>query len=343
MYSSFKKHQLITESWRRFIQEASEQEVKHFGGWIDEGYLDSFSAKVSNLWNDPEGYSPELYILNDDELQFLGRGTFRAVYAVKNDKDYVVKFAFDSQGMTMNKREFDLQQDPSNLFPKVFKHSDNFSWIVMEKMSVIEEKEQFNSFFGHIKELLTELSESESSIYFSLTNLFLNPGSDNINPDEPYAGYLGRTNEILSLDKEGSSKYNKSPIYLKNIFIPVIRSLVRSLQLIKGTKKQTESIKEDLDNLFEEPEVFTHLYNLNVSLQQVKISLPLLLAEQLVTYVNKDPLIDKIKRTIGKYGIARGEIRIGNTDIDTFTNQPLNPGRKADTTMPPIMERNRKK
>jgi hypothetical protein len=193
-----------------------------------------------------------------------------------------------------------------------------------------------------------------------LTNLFLNPGSDNINPDEPYAGYLGRTNEILSLDKEGSSKYNKSPIYLKNIFIPVIRSLVRSLQLIKGTKKQTESIKEDLDNLFEEPEVFTHLYNLNVSLQQVKISLPLLLAEQLVTYVNKDPLIDKIKRTIGKYGIARGEIRIGNTginskgefriidasvrhDIDTFTNQPLNPGRKADTTMPPIMERNRKK
>jgi hypothetical protein len=64
MYSSFKKQQIITESWRKFIQEASKEEVKHFGGWIDEGYLDSFSAEVSNLWNDPEGYDPQLSILN---------------------------------------------------------------------------------------------------------------------------------------------------------------------------------------------------------------------------------------------------------------------------------------
>jgi hypothetical protein len=355
MYSSFKKQQIITESWRKFIQEASKEEVKHFGGWIDEGYLDSFSAKISNLWNDPEQYNPELYILNDDELQFLGRGTFRAVFAVKNDEDYVVKFAFDSQGMTMNKREFDLQQDPSNLFPKVFKHSDNFSWIVMEKMSVIKEKEQFNSFFGHIIELLTELSESKDGIYFYLTNLFLNPGSDNINPDEPFAGYLGTTNDLLSLDKEESSKYNKSPIYLEKIFIPVIESLSQSLGLIKGTKQQTESIKEDLDNLLREPEVFTNLSNLNDSLEQVKISLPLLLAKQLVRYINKDPLIDKIKRTIGKYDIARGEIRVNNTgvnpkgefriidasvrdDINAFMNQPLNPTKKSLSTMAPIME-----
>jgi hypothetical protein len=86
----------------------------------------------------------------------------------------------------------------------------------------------------------------------------------------------------------------------------------------------------------------------------------LLLAEQLVRYINKDPLIDKIKRTIGKYGIARGEIRVNNTgvnskgefriidasvrdDINAFMNQPLNPTKKAGSTMAVIKERNRKK
>jgi hypothetical protein len=355
MYSSFKKQKLLTESWRKFIQEASKEEVKHFGGWIDEGYLDSFSAEVSDLWNDPEGYEPQLSILNDDELQFLGNGSFRAVYAVKNDEDYVVKIAFNPEGMTMNKREFDLQQDPSNLFPKVFKHSNNYSWIVMEKMRVIKEAEQFNSFFGHIKELFTELSESESSINFYLVDYFLNPKSDEINSSKSDIGYLDITNKILSLNKEGSSKYNKSPIYLEKIFIPVIESLSQSLGLFKGTKEQAESIKEDLDNLLREPEVFTHLSNLNDSLKQVKISLPLLLAKQLVRYVNKDPLIDKIKRTISKYDIARGEIRVNNTgvnpkgefriidasvrdDINAFMNQPLNPTKKPLSTMAPIME-----
>ena len=136
--------------------------------------------------------------------------------------------------------------------------------------------------------------------------------------------------------------------------------MVQSLRLIKGTKEQTESIKEDLDALLQEPQIFTHLFNLNDSLQKVKISLPLLLAKQLVRYVNRDPLIDKIKRTIGKYGIARGEIRIGNTgvnskgefriidasvrdDINAFMNQPLNPTKKAGSTMAVIMERNSKK
>ena len=356
MYSSFKKHQLITESWRRFIQEASEEERKHFGNWIDENYLDSFSKKVSITWHDPEGRDLPLETLNDDNLVFLGNGSFRAVYTPKRDKDYVIKFAFDSQGMTMNKTEFDLQQDSSNLFPKVFKHSDNFSWIVMEKMRVINEEKEFLSFFGPVNELFTELGFSERTIYFYLIEYFLNPKENKINTDYDYTGYLGITNEILSLRKEGSTKYNKSPIYLNKIFIPVIQNI----DLTKGTEEQKKSIKEDLDALRQEPQIFTHLFNLNESLKDVGISLPSLLAEQLILYVDTNPMISKLKKTIERYGIARAEIRIKNTgvnskgefriidasvrdDINAFMNQPLNPTKKAGSTMAAIMERNSKK
>jgi hypothetical protein len=356
MYSSFKKQKLLTESWRKFLKEASEEEIKNFGNWIDENYLDSFSKKVSITWHDPEGRDIPFETLNDGDLIFLGNGSFRATYAPKNDEDYVIKFAFGSQGFTMNKREFELQQDPSGLFPKVFKHSDNFSWIVMEKMSVITDKQQFVSFFGPVKELFTQLGDSEEKIYFYLIEYFINPSENKINPKYDYSGYLGITNEILSLNNESKSKYNKSPIYINNVFLPAIKNIVQSLGLIKGTEEQKNSIKEDLEALFEEPEQFTNLFNLNGSLKDVGISLPYLLGNQLIKYIERNPLINKIKKTVEKYGIARAEIRANNTgvnskgefkiidasvreDINSFMNQPLNPTAKAPSTMAPIAER----
>ena len=103
MYSSFKKHQLITESWRRFLNEASDEEKKHFGDWMDEEFLDEFQQDIAKKVKARK----ELEEYPTDKLNFIGQGSFRAVYRPEGDKDYVVKFALDESGKIMNQTEFD--------------------------------------------------------------------------------------------------------------------------------------------------------------------------------------------------------------------------------------------
>ena len=343
MYSSFKKHQLITESWRRFINEASKEEIQHFGNWIDEEYLDKLSQEVSNAWNDVRTMdNPNFQQFGEGKLEFLDNGSFRAAYAPPGDKDFIVKFAFEVEGKAMNQREFELQKDLSELFPKVFKHADDFSWIVAERISVIEERKDFIEYFNPLSQMFKELGYGLSDYYTNLINVFFDP-------KEPDIKYEQITQNILG-DNRQQSKYNKSKTYFNNIFVPVINMIQPSD--FKGSSKEVEEAKIDLEELKLEPQVYTNLENAIYSFEKVGVNLVLLLSKRLVEYVNNTPFLNKVKDVIKRYDIIPREIRVRNTgvntkkefriidasvrsDINPFINQPLNPTRSkpADKTL----------
>ena len=120
---------LLLENWRGYIKE-SEEETAYFGKWVDripemyKEWLTSLSASAEGLW-EKHGFNKR------------GEGSFRTVLAPKEDNNFVVKISRTKMYSNMNEAEFELQKKYETLFPRVYFHSPDFRWIVVEAVSPV--------------------------------------------------------------------------------------------------------------------------------------------------------------------------------------------------------------
>ena len=314
MYSSFKKQQLLTESWRKFLLEASEEELKYFGDWADEKYLNAFSKKIMELTTknkqldlkafqgNPLGTDEkkvEISELSDDKLQFLGRGSFRAVFAPKNDKDFIIKFALSKNSLDMNKSEatmvkgkdyqIPIETAKTDLLPKVFRTADDFSWIVIEKLNVIGTPMVFNQFFKPIADLFREFGFSESLIENNIKRFAF------VKNQEPL---FSPETIIRKHDKE---------IFKEQILKP---ALLKIKDLFPGNEEISDVIQDYLENgRIEEIQFLFYTDKSN--------EIANLINDRFYEYAGQFPLVVKIRNLIKTYGIAPDEIRTNNTGYNS--------------------------
>ena len=310
MYSSFKKHQLITESWRRFLNEASDEEKKYFGDWMDDEFLDKFQQDIAEKVK-----HQELEYYPTDKLNFIGQGSFRAVYRPEGDKDYVVKFSLDGWdkiGRVMNQTEFDFQTK-SNLFPKVFKHSNDFSWIVMESLNPIKYESDFNVFFPEIYKMLGELGYNDRKIYRFLTETVFGPldiddESGALSPARPGQAFSFKDIIVVVLF---NSAYLNSPAFQKNILIPAIQELKRIVELENA--EELKALEELENNLLDYKAMI--LFSKNFELLHSKLKQ--IVEQRFIRYCIDIPFVQKIREVIKKFKILPSEIRIYNTGVNS--------------------------
>lgn len=321
MYSSFKKQQLLTESWRKFLLEASEEELKYFGDWADENYLNAFSKKIMELatknkqidlkafQGNPlgtDGKKVEISELSDDKLQFLGKGSFRAVFAPRTDKDFIIKFALSDGALDMNKSEatmvkgkdyqIPIETAKSDLLPKVFKTADDFSWIVIEKLNVIGTPMVFNQFFKPIADMFRQFGFGEQVIQ---NNIGIFAFTKKENPVFP-EGVFSPTIILNNHDKE---------IFKEQILIPIL-SKIKAENLFADEPNIADAIEDYLEN--GRKEEIEYLLNISKSDEIVD-----LINNKFYEYAGQFPLIVKIRNLIKTYKIAPNEIRPNNTGYNS--------------------------
>ena len=125
-------------------------ESSYFG--IDSESLKSLFNQLSKLDYDN---SPEWFSFTTNNLSkkynipiiYLGQGAFRATFSI--GKDFALKIAKDPYAIKMNEQDYKLGTDSeiNNIFPKVYTRSNDFKWILMEKVTEIKKISEFVSFF----------------------------------------------------------------------------------------------------------------------------------------------------------------------------------------------------
>ena len=109
---------LLLENWRKYITEG---EAEHFP-WLKEIQATDDLKEIQA-------------IVESDRFKKIGGGSFRKVYEPAGDPEYVIKVVhdLDSDKLQMNKDDFDTAKRYPFIFPKAYAHTDDFSWVVMEK------------------------------------------------------------------------------------------------------------------------------------------------------------------------------------------------------------------
>jgi len=114
---------LILENWKRFL---TENESKYFP-WIDD------------LYSDPKKFIQDQF----DKGGVVGSGSFRTVIVPDEDKDFVVKIIrYGESDSFMNKVEKLLGDEYPDVFPKVYAHAPDYSWIVMDRVQPISTRNE---------------------------------------------------------------------------------------------------------------------------------------------------------------------------------------------------------
>jgi len=126
---------LLFENWRKFIKEDEQQE---FGSKFDEAIKDC--DELGNGMIGAEVSEPHYSsgCLEKKGFKNMGEGAFRNVYALPGSagKQYVLKVGTEPQSKKMNAAEADtnMQRKFGELIPKTYKHAEDYSWIVMERV-----------------------------------------------------------------------------------------------------------------------------------------------------------------------------------------------------------------
>lgn len=338
MYSSFKKQQLLTESWRKFLLEASKEELKYFGDWVDEKYLNDFSKKIMKAYEDEQ--FEDFSELSDDKLKFLGRGSFRAVFAPRNDKDFVIKFALFKGALEMNKSEatmvkgknyeIPIETAKSNFdfLPKVFKTANNFSWIVIEKLNVIGIPMVFNQFFKPIADLFREFGFDEQVIQEKISKFaFKEIKKDIIVP---------------AIDNVAFTKDTVTDNYHKNINIFKEQILKPALIKAKDFFAQDQDIVEAIEDYLENGRKEEIEYLLNKKGEKSD-KIIFMINDIFYEYAGQFPLVVKIRDLVKTYGIDPNEIRHRNTGynnkgefkiIDSSIEDEINKAQQSTNSSP---------
>ena len=123
---------LILENWRRYL---TESETQYFP-WLKD--LPEF---IQNLTGEMRRGSDH----GNPDFKRLGSGAFRSVWAPTGDDEHVVKIAHafpswrpaDKENRQMNKDDFETSKRYPLIFPKAYAHADDFTWIVMERVTPV--------------------------------------------------------------------------------------------------------------------------------------------------------------------------------------------------------------
>ena len=113
---------LILENWRNYLAEG---EAQYFP-WLKE-------IQATDDFDEIQA------ILESERFKKLGDGSFRAVYQPVGDPDHVIKMVHepDDYKMQMNEDDFNTAKRYPLIFPRAYAHADDFSWVVIEKITPI--------------------------------------------------------------------------------------------------------------------------------------------------------------------------------------------------------------
>ena len=127
---------LLFESWRKFI---AEDEQEEFDPSFDQAIKDCDECGNGMIGAECEEPYYSSGCLEKKGFKNMGEGSFRNVYALPKGagKQYVLKVATEPQALRMNAAEADtnMQRKFGDLIPKTYKHSKDYSWIVMERVN----------------------------------------------------------------------------------------------------------------------------------------------------------------------------------------------------------------
>jgi len=127
---------LLFESWRKFLKEDEQEE---FSSKFDQAIIDCDECGNGMIGVECEKPHYSSGCLEGKGFKKFGEGSFRNVYALPGSagKHYVLKVGTaDPVSKMMNKVESDtdMQRKFGELVPKTYKHSEDYSWIVMERV-----------------------------------------------------------------------------------------------------------------------------------------------------------------------------------------------------------------
>ncbi len=105
---------LLLENWRKFL---TEQEYFSWSQTLED-----------------EG----VRALETEMFDKIGEGEFRNVYVPKGEDDVVIKAIKTPADAAMNRKEAEANRKFPKLFPKTYAHADDWSWVVMDKLDVLE-------------------------------------------------------------------------------------------------------------------------------------------------------------------------------------------------------------
>jgi len=115
---------LLFENWRNYLKEEEQEE---FGSSFEEDIkeCDRGMQLGGTLCLVKKGY------------KMLGEGSFRDTLALPGNDQYVLKVATNQKGLRMNELEADfrMQRNYADLIPKTYKHSDDYRWVVIERVN----------------------------------------------------------------------------------------------------------------------------------------------------------------------------------------------------------------
>ena len=126
---------LLMESWRKFLNEDME-----FGDAFEQWHHGEGRCKSQSI--DPQ-------CLKEHGFEKIGEGSYRQVWALPDNPDYVMKtatgdFKDPKAQAEMNKAEADaiVQTGYPELVPKVYDTAGDYSWIVVEKVKPYAEQDE---------------------------------------------------------------------------------------------------------------------------------------------------------------------------------------------------------
>jgi len=227
--------QQLFENWRRYLKEAAvdpygatQVQTKVAKPKTPEPEADEYTAPYEPEYESPREYSRELHFgKNPDELkcvmdlrhpkvevfppdfyrcmedhgyQKLGAGSFRAVFAVPENPELVLKIvgpansraSDQKRAMEMNRKEAQASfQTASDLVPKVYDSANDYFWITSEKVVPVKTWLEMKSFFPAWKD---ENEHDFSTHFYDLIK-------ENRN-EEDLIGVLDRRIEYVKMGEE---------------------------------------------------------------------------------------------------------------------------------------------
>ena len=237
---------LLMESWRKFLNERMEF-GEGFERWIHgEPEEEPTRGPMSMDVDDdefgqaphckPQSIDPEC--LEEYGFEKIGEGSFREVWALPDNPNYVMKTATggfeDSKTQAeMNKAEADaiVQTGYPELVPKVYDTAKDYRWIVVERVAVfpLHDETWVEEFFPEIVEIMNE-TRADMRYQGQPTKLFqdylmirreeLKGGSQSPDP-----AFKSREKDIwaadveelggISVKKQLDERMNQNPLFTK--------------------------------------------------------------------------------------------------------------------------------
>jgi len=235
---------LLFESWRKFLKEGI-----GLGKGFEQWYSGESPFAADPTWEEPEFESPVCHpqSLNPNCLQEygfekIGEGSFREVWVLPDNPNYVMKTATGDSGdsqmqAAMNKAEADaiIQTGYPELVPKVYDTADDYRWIVVERVAVfpINDDTWVEEFFPGLVEVMNHSWEDkrvhpqykDQPTKFFQDYLMLRRGELKGGKQSPDPAFKPREKDIWAasvtelggpeIKKELDERMNQNPIFTK--------------------------------------------------------------------------------------------------------------------------------